>query len=142
MKSLVRISVSTLFWVALALSVAGNIWSCRREIRDYALLWLKPDQPIVRVEPGNRILAGEVAKLREQIERERHEDRSDVAALREHMDNVIAKQSTDVRDDLERLKEQVKELDTGYKGFRHGVAVIRGELIRKGHLPKEYSTAF
>lgn len=129
-------------YLGLAISLAGNVYCARRQLRDFAISWLRPDQPIVRVEPGNRILGAEIARFREQVEKDRHEDRKEIAALREYVDNFIVKQSNDLRDDLDRLKTSHKEIETSLSGFRHGVSVIRGELIRSGHLPKEYSTAF
>ncbi len=137
-KWLVRIT-AVLFVLGL---VAGNVYQARHWLRAQALILLDGDKVIhVEAKPKEHGVGVAVGLLRADIERWQADQRKEMQALSEKIDHykVFAEQT---QYDLEQTKSACKDIDTNLRGFQHGVKLIRGELIRSGHLAKEMSTAF
>ncbi|TXH43417.1 MAG: hypothetical protein E6Q97_34150 [Desulfurellales bacterium] len=132
------------FFVCLFISVliAGNVYQARHWLRAQALILLDGDKVIhVEVKPKEHGVGVAVGLLRADMERWQADQKKEMQALSEKIDHykVFAEQT---QYDLDQAKSTCKEIDTNLRGFRDGVTLIRGELIRSGHLPKEMSTAF
>lgn len=138
----IRCLLACFFGLFLCASLAGNAWQARRWLRDQALLWLKPDQPIARIAAdGQSHLGREFARLREEIAEHRRLDQNEVKALRETF-NLAEESKGRIRYELEQLQDQFRMSENSRQNFQQGVKEIRGELIRRNVIPKEYSTAF
>lgn len=138
MKAFCRIA-SVLLVIGL---IAGNVYQARHWLRARALILLDGDKVIhVEVKPKEHGVGVAVGLLRADVERWQAELDKKVKALSEKIDHytVFAEQT---QYDLDQTKATCKEIDTSLRGFQQGVSLIRGELIRSGHLPKEMSTAF
>jgi hypothetical protein len=136
--------IFTLFYgVLLCASLGGNAWQNRRFLRDQALVFLRPDQPVVRIEtnPATKGIAAELAKLRIDEDSRRKEDRAIVQSLREQL--AMTQERFDLtRTEVETLRKELAEAEESRRGWSFALKNIIGELIRKGQLPPEYSTAF
>lgn len=122
--------------------IAGNVYQGRHWLRTQALILLDGDKVIkVEVAPKEHGVGIAVGLLRADMERWQDDLDKRMKALSEKIDHykVFAEQT---QYDVDQLKSTCTQLDTSLRGFQQGVSVIRGELIRSGHLPKEMSTAF
>lgn len=130
-------------WGILILGlIAGNVYQGRHWLRTQALILLDGDK-VIKVEVGQKEhgVGVAVGMLRTDMERWQDGLKKEVQSLKEKIDHykVFSEQT---QYEVEQVKSTCTELDMSLKGFRHGVGLIRGELIRSGHLPKEMSTAF
>lgn len=138
-----RIGFACLIAVTLA-SLGLNVWQAREELRDRAIVWLNPDQPVIRIETDpatKRVFAAQHA-LRGDVDRELRDVRNEVKALREYVDNFIDKRSQDIRYDLDQTRDQVKAIDARSSALGTAFKTVVGEHIRREQLPKEFSTIY
>lgn len=137
-----RIGAIVLLVGLLACSVAGNVYQSRHWIRAKVIAVLEIEETLpesvdrdttgVGVSMG--LLRAEIKKLREDAKRED-------AAIKELLEHY-KKFAEDDRYELSQVRETCKQTDSSLQDLKTGMKGIRGELIRSGHLAKEWSTAF
>lgn len=133
-----------LVWVALFASLTGNIYQNRRWIRDRIVEQLKPDQPVIQISRQGREspFAIALAQIKEENSRNCRDNSAEVKSVRELFEQFKQVEFERLRYEFGLLKDQYDLSENSRKNFETGVKEIRGELIRKEVLPKEYSTAF
>lgn len=138
-----RIGFACLVAVTLA-SLGLNVWQAREELRDRAIIWLNPDQPVIRIEtdPATKRVVEMMVELRTHVDDGLRENDNKSKALREYVDNFIDKRSQDIRYDLDQTRDQVKAIDARSSALGTAFKSVVGEHIRREQLPKEFSTIY
>lgn len=139
-----RFLAGFLFGVLFTASLLGNFYQNRRWIRDRIIEQLKPDQPVIRFadhERGNPV-AVVLAQMRQEQAQGQREMSAEVKSMRELLELFKSVEFERLRYDFEQVRNRLEETENSLRGLRQGMGLIRGELIRKEVIPKEYSTAF